>query len=71
MAKRTAKQVQRSHVDAALDPMPNDERKAIHKALADWHNISTESEGEGNARHIVIKYVEDAPAEEAETEEAE
>ena len=29
IAKRTAKQVQRTHVDADLDPMPNDERKAM------------------------------------------
>ena len=28
IAKRVARQVQQSHVDAALDPMPNDERKA-------------------------------------------
>lgn len=62
MAKRTARQVQRSHVDAELDPMPNDERKVIHKALNDWHNIKTESEGEGSNRHICIKYVEDEPS---------
>ena len=74
MARRIAKQVQRSHVDAELDPMPNDERKVIHKALNDWHNIRTESEGEGAERHLCIKYVpdeepqsapEEAPAEPA------
>ena len=64
MARRTAKQVQRSHVDAELDPMPNDERKAIHKALSTWHNIKTESEGDGKDRHVCIKYVADEePAE--------
>ncbi|MBQ9048024.1 MAG: KH domain-containing protein [Solobacterium sp.] len=68
MAKRTAKQVQRSHVDASLDPMPNDERKVIHKTLSGWHNIRTESEGDGAKRHIVIKYV---PDEEPEEETAE
>ncbi|HAE15115.1 MAG TPA: protein jag [Erysipelotrichaceae bacterium] len=68
MAKRTAKQVQRSHVDASLDPMPNDERKVIHKTLSGWHNIRTESEGDGAKRHIVIKYV---PDEESEEETAE
>ena len=60
LARRVAKQVQRSHVDANLDPMPNDERKAVHKALSNWHNIRTESEGDGQDRHIVIRYVEDA-----------
>ena len=66
MAKRTAKQVQRSHVDAELDPMPNDERKVIHKALNDWRNIRTESYGEGLGRHVCIKYVPNQPAPEAE-----
>lgn len=58
MAKRIAKQVQRSKIDVALDPMPNDERKIIHKTLNDWRNIKTESEGEASARHICIRYVE-------------
>lgn len=59
MAKRIAKQVQKSHVNVELDPMPNDERKVIHKLLNEWHNIKTESEGEGANRHLVIKYVAD------------
>ena len=54
MAKRIGKQVQRDHVKVALDPMPNDERKVIHKALNEWHNIKTESEGEGSNRHVCI-----------------
>ena len=62
MAKRIGKQVQRDHVKVSLDPMPNDERKVIHKALNEWHNIKTESEGEGSNRHVCISYVED-PAE--------
>ena len=62
MAKRIGKQVQRDHVKVSLDPMPNDERKVIHKALNEWHNIKTESEGEGSNRHVCIRYVED-PAE--------
>lgn len=68
LAKRTAKQVQRSHVDAELDPMSNDERKVIHKALGNWHNIRTDSEGEGSERHICIRYVPD-PVKETETTE--
>ena len=62
MAKRIGKQVQRDHVKVSLDPMPNDECKVIHKALNEWHNIKTESEGEGSNRHVCISYVED-PAE--------
>lgn len=71
MAKRIAKQVQRSHVDVELDPMPNDERKVIHKTLNDWHNIKTESEGEGNNRHLIIKYVPDEVEEKKEEPEIE
>ena len=59
MAKRIARQVQRSKVDVELDPMPNDERKVIHKTLNEWHNIRTESEGEGSKRHICIRYQAD------------
>ena len=43
--------------------MSNDERKVIHKALGNWHNIRTDSEGEGSDRHICIRYVAD-PVEE-------
>lgn len=59
LANRVAKEVAKTHVDAALDPMPNDERKVIHEFLAKRNNIKTESEGEGNQRHLVIKYVEE------------
>ena len=59
MAKRIGRQVQKSHIDVELDPMPNDERKIIHKMLNEWHNIHTESEGEGSRRHVCIHYVED------------
>jgi len=68
MARRIGKQVQRSHVDVELDPMPNDERKMIHKALNEWHNIKTESEGEGSRRHVCIRYVSDEPEEKYEEE---
>ena len=56
MAKRIAKTVQRTKVTASLDPMPNDERKIIHQALTDMPHIKTESEGEGNNRHLKIMY---------------
>lgn len=52
LAGRVAKTVQRTKTDAILDPMPNDERKAIHNHLADWDHIQTVSEGEGNQKKI-------------------
>ena len=58
LAARVAKTVQRTKTDATLDPMPNDERKAIHNHLQGWNNISTVSEGEGNQRRLKICYVD-------------
>ena len=57
MAKRTAYEVQKTHVDAELDPMTADERRVVHNALSRIRNVSTESTGEGKKRHIIIKYV--------------
>lgn len=56
MAKRIAKNVQRTRIDATLDPMPNDERKVVHQELTNFSNIKTESVGEGPHRRLVIKY---------------
>lgn len=59
IANRVAKEVSKSHIDAELDPMPNDERKVIHQYLQDYKHIETTSVGEGNKRHLVIKYKEE------------
>lgn len=59
MARRVAKSVQHSKVDATLDPLPNDERKVIHQFLGEMKNIRTESIGEGRERRLKIIYVED------------
>ena len=56
MAIRVAKDVRRTKVDATLDPMPADERKAIHNALSSMYNITTKSEGEGEGRRLRILY---------------
>ena len=58
MARRVAKTVQRTHVSALLDPMPNDERKVIHQYLSNMANIKTESEGEGKNRRLRISYTD-------------
>ena len=59
LALRVAKSVQRTKTDATLDPMPADERKAIHNYLANMKHIATVSEGEGNQRRLKIVYSED------------
>lgn len=56
VAMRVAKTVQQTKTAALLDPMPADERKAIHAALTDMPHIGTVSEGEGLQRRLKIVY---------------
>ena len=58
MAKRIAKQVQRSKVEVKLDPLPADERKMIHQVISEFDHLKTESKGEGKNRFITISYVD-------------
>ena len=58
IARRTAKEVQKTKVDVKLDPMPSDERRVVHNALSNFSHIATESSGEGHNRAVTIKYVE-------------
>lgn len=58
MAYRVAKEVQRTRIAAKLDPMPNDERKAIHQYLTNLPYIRTISEGEAHKRYLTIVYDE-------------
>ncbi len=57
IARKLAHEVTRTKVDAVLDPMPADERRAIHNALTGMPHIKTESEGFGKNRQIHIKYI--------------
>ena len=68
IAHRVAREVIKSHIDAELDPMPNDERKVIHQYLQDMKGITTISIGEGPKRHLVIKYVANESEENKEAE---
>ena len=61
-AKKVAKEVLSTHVDAKLEPMTPDERKKVHNALTNWRNIKTESVGDGKSRAVVIKYVPNGKA---------
>ena len=56
IAKRVAKEVLNTKSTVHLDPMPADERRIVHNTLTKFKNISTQSEGVGNKRHIVISY---------------
>lgn len=55
LATKTAKNVARSRMEAKLEPMNAYERRIIHTKLADWRDVTTVSEGEGQNRRIVIK----------------
>ena len=59
IARRTAKEVQKTKIDVTLDPMPSDERRIVHNVLTNFSNIRTESSGEGHRRAVTIKYVEE------------
>lgn len=57
-AKTVAKEVQRTKINATLDPMPADERRVVHNALTHMRNIKTESKGVGSHRQVQIIYVD-------------
>lgn len=55
VAKRVAREVERTGVEAALDNMNSFERRLVHEVLSKIDGIYTESVGEEPNRHIVIK----------------
>ena len=54
MAERVAQQVRQSGNPVMLEAMPPNERRIIHMQLAEYPDVSTESEGEGDQRRIVV-----------------
>lgn len=54
-AKKTAKEVARTKVEAKLDPMNSYERRIVHNALTNFRGVYTESEGTEPNRYVVIK----------------
>ena len=54
-AKKTAKEVARTKIEAKLDPMNSYERRIVHNALTNFRGVYTESEGEEPHRYVVIK----------------
>ncbi|MCR5483841.1 MAG: KH domain-containing protein [Bacilli bacterium] len=54
-AKKIAKEVAKTKVEAELDNMNSYQRRLIHNALTDFKGVYTESVGEEPNRHIVIK----------------
>ena len=58
VARRYAREVQKTKGTYTFDPMPADERRAIHNACSGMNHIRTESSGEGTHRQVQIIYVD-------------
>ena len=55
MARRVAQRVGDSGRPITLEPMPPNERRIVHIALADHHRVTTESTGSGSSRQVVVQ----------------
>lgn len=55
LAQRVARRVASSGREVPLEPMPPNERRIVHMALADDPDVTTVSEGMGNERRVVIE----------------
>ncbi len=58
LARKAARDVQKTKTTYTFDAMPADERRAIHNACNGMNHIKTESTGEGKARQVQIIYVD-------------
>jgi len=56
-AEQWAKQVLESGKPMHLKPMNAAERRIVHKVISDYSELSTESEGEGMERHVVLSKI--------------
>jgi spoIIIJ-associated protein len=65
LAKRLAEKATRSGRPVPVEPMNAHDRRIVHMALADHPDVTTESEGEGMARRVVIFPKRDATQAEA------
>ena len=54
LARSVAQRVAASGRAITLEPMPPNERRIVHLALADYGGVSTESTGMGDFRQVVI-----------------
>ena len=59
LAKRIAREVATTKIEAKLDSMNSYERRIIHNALTNNKRVYTESEGEEPNRYVVVKPKED------------
>ncbi len=55
LAKKTAREVRNTKVEATLENMNSFERRIVHNVLTDFKGVTTVSEGEEPNRHVIIK----------------
>ncbi len=58
LAKKVAREVRSTKVEASLENMNSFERRIVHNILTNFKGIKTESEGEEPNRHVIIKPTE-------------
>lgn len=54
LADKMAKEAEETGNKVHLDPMSSFDRRIVHMALAEREGVTTESEGSGKGRHLVI-----------------
>ena len=62
MAERVAQRVVDNGRSVTLEPMPANERRVVHVALADHPQVTTESMGSGDSRQVVVYLKEEQPS---------
>jgi spoIIIJ-associated protein len=58
LAERNARRVASSGREVILEPMPPNERRIVHMALADDPDVNTVSDGVGDGRRVVIEPID-------------
>ena len=59
LAQRVAQRVAATGRSITLEPMPPNERRVVHLALADYDGVSTASSGEGDGRRVTVESSEE------------
>lgn len=58
LAKKVAREVRNTKVEAALEDMNSFERRVVHNVLTNFKGVKTESIGEEPNRHVIIKPID-------------
>jgi spoIIIJ-associated protein len=56
---KIARQVEKTKIEAKLDPMNSYNRRIVHTIVSEFKNLESTSVGEAPERYVIIKYKED------------